>query len=180
MLDDLERWAAEARARDAAEGRVRERHLRQAAGQDAGFVGVLLDLAEQAGSVIVTTVRGTTFAGRVVAVGDDFAGLRTSAGRVVLIAFPGIADVSPAPGHRGAPAAGFRSTQSLDVTLGDMLASAAAARCRMSIRCGERVVNGELRSVGRDVITLLAAGPPPRPSYVVLKSVSDASFLDSG
>lgn len=179
MLDELERWAAEARARDAAEGRTRERDLRRAASEDAGFVGCLLDLAELAGTVVITTVRGTTHAGRIVAVGDDFAGLRTMGDRVVLIAFATIADVSPAPTMRAAPHAS-RAAPTLEVSLGDMLASAAATGSRLSVRCGERLLNGEVRSVGLDVITIQSPGPPPRPSYVMLRSVSEVSFLDSG
>src|SRR5215213_6343157 len=44
---DLERWAADARAREAADARVRERWLRAQAAEDASLAGVFLALAER-------------------------------------------------------------------------------------------------------------------------------------
>nr|MBA3268429.1 hypothetical protein [Acidimicrobiia bacterium] len=57
-FDDVERWAAEARARDAADARLRERGLRRQAEDEAVFVGLLVDLAERGVGVLVTTSGG--------------------------------------------------------------------------------------------------------------------------
>src|SRR5205085_11734127 len=79
-LDDLERWAAEARAREAAEARVRERWLRTQA-EEGGRLGlVLAGLAERRADVLVTTIAGRAIGGRLVAVGQDFLALATGAG----------------------------------------------------------------------------------------------------
>src|SRR3954449_10120436 len=51
MDGDLERWAADARAREAADARVRERWLRAQAAEEASLAGVLLALAERRGTV---------------------------------------------------------------------------------------------------------------------------------
>ena len=179
VLDEIERWAAEARARDAVEDRIRQRDLRRAASGDAGFTECLLDLAEQAGTVVISTIRATSHAGRIVIVGSDFVGLRTMGDRLVLIRFKTIADVSPAPTAR-VTATGERAPSRIEVGLSDVLESAANAGSRLSLRCGDRVLNGDLRSVGRDVIIVWAPGPPPRPSYVMLTSVSEVSFFGSG
>ena len=47
LLDELERWAADARVQEAALQRARERWLRHQATEDASIVGVLTDLAER-------------------------------------------------------------------------------------------------------------------------------------
>ena len=57
-LADVERWAAEVRARDAADARVRERWLRRSAEEEAELAGVLLDLAERGVTAVVTTSSG--------------------------------------------------------------------------------------------------------------------------
>ena len=94
-LDDLERWAAEARAREAADARVRERWLRTQA-EEGGRLGlVLAGLAERRADVLLTTVAGRAIAGRLLAVGQDFVAIT-----------PGSHDVRATPaGH------GVRATQ---------------------------------------------------------------------
>ncbi|MGQ0744756.1 MAG: hypothetical protein ACT4OS_10570 [Acidimicrobiales bacterium] len=158
---------------------MREQDLRAAAEADAGFVAVMLDLGERGGPVVVTSVRGTTHAGQVMAVGDDFAALRTMGDRIVLLAYSAIADVSPSPTTRS-PSLGKRGVLTLGVHLSDVMASAAGHRSRVSIHCGERVINGDAYAAGRDVLTVLAPGPPPRPSYVYLASITEVALLDHG
>lgn len=179
VLDEFERWAADVRAREAADGRIRERTLRQAAEEDASFAGTLLDLAEQAGTVAITTVKDVTHAGPIVAVGADFVGVRTLGDRVVLITFATIADVSPTVTMR-ATTLGERGAALLEVSLAEMLTSAAAVRSKVGMRCGDRVLSGELYALGTDVATVMSPGPPTRTSYVVLSSISEVSFLASG
>ena len=57
-VEDLERWAADARARDAADSRVKERWLRAQAEEDATIAGVLLAMAERREMVVVATAAG--------------------------------------------------------------------------------------------------------------------------
>src|SRR4051794_41889772 len=57
-IEDLERWAADARAREAAEARVRERWLRSQAEEGASLAGILLALAERREAGGLETVAG--------------------------------------------------------------------------------------------------------------------------
>ena len=180
-LDDLERWAAAARAQEAADERVRARWLRQAAEEDATFTGVLLDLAEGSLPVTLTTTTGHRHGGRLIAVGRDFVAVRTGTGLVVLVALAAVADVV-APGAAGSrPASGEDRPQPLEVTLADVLAQLSAARPRASLRAGEAVVSGDLVAVGSDVVTVAVGGShPPRLAYVRLDSVSEVTVFEAG
>ena len=188
-LADVERWAAEVRARDAADARVRERWLRRSAEDEAAFAGVLLDLAERGVTAVVTTSSGRRHPGRVVAVGADFVAVRTDGDRTTLVALGALASVRVnglgAPMHRGPQAAARSAPQpgearSVSVSVADVLAHAAGRRPRVQVHCGEATLTGELRSVGTDVVTLRADGDPPGQAYVSLASVSEISLLDSG
>ena len=78
-LDDLERWAADARAREAADARVRERWLRAQAEDGANLAGLLLALAERRETVVVTTTAAAGHRGVVTGVGVDFVALAVPA-----------------------------------------------------------------------------------------------------
>jgi hypothetical protein len=67
----------------------------------------------------------------------------------------------------------------LAVRLADVLAQAAGQRPRVSVHAGTAPVVGDLRSVGRDVLTLRTDGAAGA-VYVALASVSEVSFLASG
>ena len=184
-LDDLERWAAEARAREAADERVRARWARRAAEEGATFAGVLLDLAEAGIPTTLTTTGGHRHGGRLIVVGADFVAVRTGTGLVVLLALAGLAEVVAAgvPGGAGAgrPASGEDRPQPLEVTLADVLARLAVARPRASLRAGEAVVSGELVATGSDVVTVSVGGShPARLAYVRLASVSEVTVFDAG
>jgi len=178
VLDDLERWAAGARAQDAAEARTRERWLRQAAEEEASFAGLLIDLAEDGRPVSVTTTTGRRHHGPIVAVGTDFVAVGGPEGRLVLVPTASVAEVRPATGTRRPPAANGR--EALEATLAEVLAQAVANRPRVAVVLGAVTVVGELRAMGTDVLTVRTDGEPGATSYVTLASVSEVSLFDSG
>jgi hypothetical protein len=92
-LAGVERWAAEARAREAADARMRERWLRRSAEEEAELAGLLLDLAERRVPALVTTTSGRRHTGRLAAVGADFVALRRPDDRITLVALGALASV---------------------------------------------------------------------------------------
>jgi len=184
-LEDLEQWASDARAREAADARVRERWLRAQAEEESSLAGVLLALAERRETVVLTTLSGRRHRGVVAGVGVDFAALRSPAGATTLVALAVLADLRVADdGSR--PRSRSRSTTgdhvgrgALGVRLGDVLAQAAGQRPRISVHAGAASVVGDLRAVGSDVLTLQTDGTAGA-VYVGLASVSEVSFLASG
>ncbi|HEX2272446.1 MAG TPA: hypothetical protein VHG90_01060 [Acidimicrobiales bacterium] len=183
-FEEIERWAAEARARDAVDARVRERWLRRQAEEDATFAEALLDLAERGVAVVVTTTTNRRHIGPVEAVGADFVALRAAGGRTAVVALGAVAVVSAAgPGDGLARTAGGGDggrRREVTVGLAEVLAHAAAQHLRVQVHAGDAGVVGELRSVGTDVISVHTDGSPPATAYLRLPSVSDVSFLDSG
>ena len=110
LTGDLARWLAEARVDEAAASRAREQSLRQQAGEEATLAGVLLDLAERGGAVVVDVAGGRRQRATVRAVAEDFCALRTDQGEV-LVAYAGIAAVAALEtddGGRGQPPPGAR------------------------------------------------------------------------
>ncbi len=189
-LADVERWAAEARARDAADARARERWLRRSAEEEAEFAGVLLDLAERDVIAVITTSSGRRHPGRVAALGADFVAVRTDWNRTTLVALGAVASVQvnglgPATAGRDRQPQLRSGTQpgegrSVAVSMADVLAHAAGRRPRVHVHCDAATLAGELRSVGTDVVTLRTDGDPSGQAYVSLASVSEISLLDSG
>jgi hypothetical protein len=203
-FDDLERWASEARAREAAEARVRARWLRTQAEEGATLRGVLVDLAERAVEVSVRTSAGRVHAGPILAVGRDFVAVRTPAARLTLVALAAVASVhvpplvgggggdagEDEPGEAGREGAGGRGGGDGDdegdegaggeyraVPLADVLAQAAGERPRVAVEAGAQRLVGDLRTVGTDMLTVrVAAGL----AHVALQSVLEISFFDSG
>lgn len=176
---DLERWAADARAREAADARVRERWLRAQAEEEASLAGVFLALAERRETVVVTTVAGRRYRGVVAGVGVDFAALQTPAGTATLVAFAALGDVRVAEGGRRSATTTGDGSVELGVRLSEVLAQAAGQRPRISVHAGAAAVAGDLRAVGGDVVTLRADGDAGV-VYVPLASISEVSFLASG
>jgi hypothetical protein len=192
---DLERWAADARAREAADARVRERWLRAQASEEASLAGVLLALAERRETVVVTTSTGRRHRGVVTGVGVDFVVVEVPAGTSTLVVLAAVGDVRVAaedggPASRVATTGASSSdragtsddglaTTTLGVRLGDVLAQAAGQRPRVTVHAGTTSVVGELRAMGGDVLTLRTDGDA-RAVYVPLASLSEVSFLASG
>ncbi len=177
---DLEQWAADARAREAADARVRERWLRAQAAEEASLAGVLLALAERRETVVVTTGAGRRHRGVVTGVGVDFVVVELPAGTSTLVALAAVGDVRVAEeGARVATTGDGPGTTSLGVRLGDVLAQAAGQRPRVAVYAGAASVVGELRAMGSDVLTVRTDGDA-RAVYVPLTSLSEVSFLASG
>jgi hypothetical protein len=179
-VEDLERWAADARAREAADSRVRERWLRAQAEEAASLAGLLLALAERRETVVVTTAAGRRHRGEVTGVGVDFVAVETSSGTTTLVALSGLGDVRVAEGPPRATTTGDRAGRgALGVRLGEVLAQAAGQRPRILVQIGVASVVGDLLAVGLDVLTVRTDGSAGA-VYVALPSVSEVSFLASG
>jgi len=190
-FDDVERWAAEARVRDAVDARQRERWLRRQAEDEADFASLLLDLAERRVAVIATTTGGRHHVGRIEAVGADFVAV-VAGGRLTLVSLAAVAAVRVADAvegrrhrdhRRSEPAADARpesGARAIGVVMSDVIGHAVERRPRVQVFAGAAQLGGELRAVGVDVVTLDTDGDPPGLLYVRLASVSEFSFLDSG
>jgi hypothetical protein len=170
VRDPLLELLDEARADDAGRGRGRERALRRQAEEDASLAGSLLDLAERGGPLTVLTTTGRRHSGSLLALGGDFAVVRTAAGLDVFVVLAAVASVRPGP---SAAAAGDRPTPSRTLLL-DVLATAAPDRPRVSLVVAGESLSGELRAVGTDVVTLLLDGPERATAYVAASAVSEA------
>lgn len=193
-LEDLERWAAESRAREAADARVRERWLRTQAEEGGRLTSVLAGLAEQEADVVVTTVGGRAVGGRVSGVGSDFVALVSPPGRTTLVALGAVAWVRPGPqagggrrhgraspamGPDGEPPEGDDPGPS-GAGLADVLAQAVADRPRVAVCAANASLTGELRAAGVDLLVIEPMGAPAALAYVRLDSIYEISFLDSG
>lgn len=185
-IEDLERWAADARAREAADARVRERWLRAQAEEGTSLAGVLLNLAERGETVLVTTTVATRHRGAITGVGVDFVALAVASGTTTLVALTALGQVRALDGGKPnrPPATGdgvqaVQDRQAFGVRLADVLGQAAGQRPRVSVHTGDASVVGDLRAVGDDMLTLRADGAAGL-VYVSLASVSEVSFLASG
>lgn len=175
LADRLAAWAATARADEAALSRSREGFLRRTAAEDATFVGVLLDLAERGGPVLVVGSGDRRHRGTVRAVGADFIALRTPDARDVLLSHRSIGSVRPEA--RSAAATGDRG---VDVPMGlaEALAVLAEDRPRVLVvsSAGGEGLSGELNAVGRDVVTMRLDGSERRIAYVPISNIAEVSI----
>jgi hypothetical protein len=178
LLADLARWSADTRVDDAARSRMQERWLRRQAAEEARFAGVALDLAERKAVVAVRTTTGRTLHGRIVAVARDFCMLRQEGGMATFVTFPAIAALRPHPGQ-AAPEAASERTAPLAAGLAEVLAGLAGdrPRVRIGLEGGGEAVNGELRAVGADVVTVRLDGEPGAMAYVQLASVRELTLM---
>jgi len=172
----LERWVAEARSGDAAASRTRARWLRIQSEESATFAGVLIDLAERTARVAVHTRAGRRHRGVIAVVAVDFCAVRTDRGHDVLVAYRGIASVRPDADIPGP--SGDRLVHS-DVALAEMLSILNADRPRLLVMTtvGDEGLAGELRSVGRDVITLRLDGASRAPVYVPIDTIAEITLV---
>jgi hypothetical protein len=171
----LHQLIEEVRVDDAADARARERWLRTAAEADATLPGVLLDLGERDANVAIATTGGRRVLGTIEVVGADFIAVRADAGHEVLLAIAAVASVRTAPSLD--PAVGDRVITT-DLRLGDLLSELAAdrERVRLVVRDGGDVVAGELRSVGRDVVTLRSVSDSGGAAYVPIAAVVEVGL----
>lgn len=176
LVAALDRWAAEMRVDDAARARSRERWLRQQAAEAASFAGVLFDLAERRRAVVLSTSDGERIRGHVEAIGVDFIAITNDQRRAVLVRIDAVAAVRARAG--GAALASDR-TVSVDLDLHQALDRLAADRPRLAVTTGDGdVIAGELRAVGRDLLTLRLDGDAADHLYVRLDAVRAVTLIE--
>jgi hypothetical protein len=165
------RWAADQRTAAAAANRVRERSLRDQAAATATWVGVLVDLAEQA-AVVTMVVAGQRRSGHLMAVGRDFCVLQAEHGRAALISVREIVQLWPEVRSNEGPLAGDRRA-SIDLPLLSALALLAEERSPVGlVSGGGHEISGELVAVGDDVLTVRTRPPARRLVYVPVTGVA--------
>jgi hypothetical protein len=165
-------WSANVRHQDETAARSHRRWLRQQLEEESTFAGLLLDLAEQ-GLPVVVQGRGTRHhRGVFVAVAADCAMLRTPGGSHLLLALGGIASVRP-EGVSGTPT-GDRGV-GVDLSLAEVLAALAGDRPRVVIVSLDNAegVAGDLRAVGRDVVTIRLDAGRHALLHVPIASISE-------
>jgi len=182
---DLTRLISSVRADDARGSRLRERTLRSAASAEATMGGVLLDLAEGGEQLVIRMTSGRQVRGSIELVALDAVALRTDPGRLSLLRLDAIAWVRRVPGSADAegptePAGarpGARTT-----TFVALAAGLAAERCHVSLAVAgeDRLLTGELRAVGVDVLTVRLDGASPVTAYFLAPQVSELTVLASG
>ena len=137
---------------------------------------MLADLAERERAVVVDTIPGRHHHGLVRVVGQDFLGLRTQRNIDVLVRYAAIASLQPAPREHGS--AGDRVIAPV-ATFKHGLAALAGNGVRVIAHpLGGGALQGELRSVGRDVLALRL--DDRRLAYVPLASLGEVSVVESG
>lgn len=171
LAQRLSVWLAEQRADEAVASRIRERWLRQEAADEATFAGVLLDLAERQLRLVIGGVGGRRTIGSIAAVAGDCCAVRTSSGDDVLLAYAAITSVRPVDGI--GTSTGDRPV-ALETTLAECLALLLAERPRLHLVTSDgTATSGELRAVGRDVITLLRDGANGSTAYLPIAALAE-------
>jgi hypothetical protein len=171
-------WLAELASDDAARARARGHWLGRQAAEEGTFAGILEDLAERGRPVLVHLHNGRLHRGALILVGADFVVLRAGAGPDVVLARSAVASVRTLPGE---PATSGDRVAASGATLAEMLSVLADDRARvMVIGLDVRhTVTGELRALGRDVLTVRLGGEGGT-AYVPLDSVAEISLVESG
>ncbi|MEJ7765142.1 MAG: hypothetical protein WKF86_06570 [Acidimicrobiales bacterium] len=185
LEEELVRWLAEARLDEAVSSRLRERALRQLAGDEATLLGLCLDLAEADRPVLARTSGGRVHRGLLVAVGADFVALRSQSGEATFLALDHLAWLRPAPGSwvgaqaRGVQAAGARMPP-LGARLVDILTGLAAdrPRVRLFVAGDPDPWSGRLRACGADVLSVEQPGDPVVVGWVPLPQLSEVGLVD--
>lgn len=174
----LAAWVASLVADEAAAARARTAWLHRQAAEEGTFTGALVDLAERAAPVVAHLHNGRRHRGTIVLVGRDFAALRTTGGRDVLVAARGLASVRTLPGD--AVTIGDRPVLT-DLTLAETLAALADERARVLLigHDADEPLAGELRGVGADLVTIRLDGGGGT-AYVSSSSVLELSVTVSG
>jgi hypothetical protein len=149
------RWAAGARAQSAAEDRARQRWLGEQATSTANVQGLLVDLAEQAAPVVLW-LPDHRCVGRLIGVGRDFCVVSQTNRRPTVVALQWLSAISP---ERAAPLPAGDRPPALELSLVGAFAAMAEERLPVSIKVRSKTVEGEIHSVGEDVVTL--RGHPP-------------------
>ncbi len=175
-VDQVERWAAEARVADAVAERRRAAWLIRQAESETSMAGVLGALAERDRPVVIHLLDGRQHRGTIVAVGRDVVDLCPMTGGRVLLSLAAVAAVhTPGAGpDAGAPPRSARTDLARE--LGELAAE--RARVLVVTRTGSDATTGTLVAVGRDLLTL--QGPSGGWIYVPLDALAEVSLPESG
>jgi hypothetical protein len=174
----LSAWAAELATDEAARARSRAYWLQRQAAEEGTFGGIVADLADRGRPIVVHLHNGRLHRGRATVVGSDFVVLRATGGRDVAIALSAVASVRTLPGE---PATSGDRFVPAATTLAEMLGALGEERVRVVVIGidARHPVSGELRAVGRDVLTIRLDGEGGT-AYVTLGSVAEISLVESG
>ncbi|CAA9229943.1 MAG: hypothetical protein AVDCRST_MAG76-1180 [uncultured Acidimicrobiales bacterium] len=185
LEQELAHWLAEARVDEAVTSRLRERAMRQLAGDEATLLGLCLDLAETGRAVLARTAESRVHRGALVAVGADFVALRSPSGEATFLPVGHLAWLRPAPGSwsggvaRAGEAAGSR-VPPVAARLVDILTGLAAdrPRVRLVVAGDPDTWAGRLRACGADVLSVEQAGDPPVIGWIPLSQVTEVGLVD--
>ncbi len=170
-MDALARFTAEAQVDEAAAARSREHWLRIQSEESTSFASVLADLADRDRAVLVHMANGRRHRGTIRVLGLDFVGLRTDTGADVLVALAHIASVRTGAGEQEALSG---RVVSLYLRFADAISAMEEERPRVTVATpADGVINGDLRSVGTDVITVRVDGDTRASVYVPMQAISE-------
>lgn len=155
VLASLAAWTAEKRADEAAEGRQRERWLRQMVAESATLVGTLIDLAESKARISVALTGGQAVHGQAVAVGQDFVAIRSEGGATLVVALARLKRVWTQSETGG----GGDRPPTLELAMADFLLQLSHERSLVALVVGGEPVVGRLTAVGQDVAMLVTGEP---------------------
>ena len=175
---DLAALVAELSTDEAVAARSRAHWLSRQAAAEGTFSGILRDLAERGLPVVVHLHNGRLHRGVATVVGADFVVVRAATGRDVAIALAAIASVRTLPGERTTTGDRFEPATT---TLAEMLSALGEERARVLVLGLDprQAIGGELRAVGRDLLTIRLGGDGGT-AYVALDSVAEISLVESG
>lgn len=174
LTASLYQWAADARIDELSQAKSREHWLRQQLAEDTTFSGVLVDLAEQAQPVVITTAAANDHSGVVVTVGADFLVLQDELATEVLIrraAIVGVRTVGQATTSLGS------RTATVDMYFNEALSALAENQPRVIVATtgSNPAVVGDLHIVGQDVVTLNTASQTMALTYIPTASITEIS-----
>jgi len=148
---DFESWRMDSMIEEAAHSRRRTAAWTQHGAADAGFAGVLLDLAERRAEVTISLTNDRSHRGVALTVASTWVLMSTAAGARIIIRLRSIATIGctgyrASFGERCAPITlGFAPMLERSVELGD----------RLTLWCGQHRLSGELIGLG-DELAILA------------------------
>jgi hypothetical protein len=175
---DLATLVAQLSTDEAVLARTRAHWLNRQAAAEGTFAGILRDLAERGRPVLVHLHNGRLHRGAATVVGADFVVIRTAGDRDVAVTFTAIASVRTLPGE---PATTGDRFLPATTTLAEMLSALGEERARILVMGldARQAIAGELRAVGRDVLTIRLGGEGGT-AYVALDSLAEISLVESG
>ena len=169
---------ADAVAYEAARARAQERTLRAVAESEATLAGVVVDLVEQRTPIVARTASGRAHRGRLLAAGRDFLVVRDGANPPAILALAALSSIRPQPGARHGDTTGDRVAP-WSVSLAALLAELSGDRPRVQVVVtGDDAVTGELRAVGRDVLTIRTDGGGNLVVYARIGAVCEVVLFD--